>query len=437
MTEKRSLQTGAAGVVAGGAGLVAVTYGVVRYGYGLQLPAITAELGLTPSAAGLVAAGSFAAYCATALLARRLVPRRGARAVLWVAAVLAAAGGVLVALAPSAAVLAVGVLVAGGAAGAASPALVVAIAARVAPARVDRAQAVVNAGTGAGVAVAGAVALVAPHAWRPVWAGAAVAALLVAAVVDRATSWPAPTGAGRSRPPRGADGRSLQRPALAAVLAGVGSAAVWTFGRDLLTTTGGLPARTSALLWCLLGVAAVLGAVSGDAVRVLGLGGAWWLTAVASAVGTLGLALAPDRPVLAGFAAALFGGAYTALSGVLIAWAAHLRPAAPGPTTAVLFVALTAGQAVGATVTGAVADAVGPVPAFLLGALLLLAAAVPAPRRTPRAADVRGGPAPGVEPSERTPDAVARGRPPGVRTARPRRTVAARRADPGAGGGVR
>ena len=45
---------------------------------------------------------------------------------------------------------------------------------------------------------------------------------------------------------------------------------MWTFGRDLVTTTGGLPERTTAALWVLLGAAAVLGGCSGDAVRLLG-----------------------------------------------------------------------------------------------------------------------------------------------------------------------
>ena len=93
----------------------------------------------------------------------------------------------------------------------------------------------------------------------------------------------------------GGKARSMLRPALAAGVAGIGSAAVWTFGRDLITNTGGLPERTTAALWCLLGAAAVLGALSGDAVRVLGLRRAWILTATLTAVGTAVLALAPGR----------------------------------------------------------------------------------------------------------------------------------------------
>ena len=370
---------GPAGLLASSTGLIAVTYGMVRYGFGLQLPQLTAEFALGPRTAGAIAAGSFAAYCAAALTAQRLITGRSARAVLWLAAGLAASGALLVALAGSAPALALGVLVAGGAAGAASPALVVAVGAAVRGPRAPRAQAVVNAGTGIGVALAGAAALAAPQAWRPVWGCAAAAALLTAAVVDRRTSWPPrPQRAGAGGPHRPAGpGATMRRPVVAAALAGTGSAAVWTFGRDLITTTGGLSERTTAALWCLLGAAAVLGAFSGDAVRLLGLRRAWALMATLTAAGTAALALAPGQVLTAALAGAVFGGAYTALSGVLIAWAGALRPHAAGPATAALFTALTAGQAIGALATGAVAERAGvPVAFWACAALLLAAAAV-------------------------------------------------------------
>jgi len=49
--------------------VIAVTYGLVRFGYGLYLPIFTARFGLPAAVAGGLAAGSFAAYRAVALLA--------------------------------------------------------------------------------------------------------------------------------------------------------------------------------------------------------------------------------------------------------------------------------------------------------------------------------------------------------------------------------
>lgn len=387
---KRPLQhpvrrPGPRGLVASGTGLIAVTYGVVRYGYGLQLPQLAADFDLSPQTAGAIASGSFVAYCVAALAAQRLIDRHGARVVLWLTAGLAASGALLVALAPSTPTLALGVLVAGSAAGAASPALVVAVVSTVRAPLVARAQAVVNAGTGVGVALTGAAVLTAPQTWRPIWLCAAAAALLTAVTVDRCARWPSRPQPGPARGRRrGPDDRSpraaMLRPVVAAALAGVGSAAVWTFGRDLITSTGGLPERTTAALWCLLGAAAVLGATSGDAVRLLGLRRAWVLTTTLTAAGTAALALAPGQALVAAVAGAVFGGAYTALSGVLIAWGSALRPHAAGQATATLFVALTAGQALGATATGALTERMGVTTAFDACAVVLLSAVLASPR---------------------------------------------------------
>lgn len=388
--------------MASGAGLIAVTYGMVRYGYGLQLPQLAAEFSLSSRTAGAIASGSFAAYCVAALAAQRLIAWRGARVVIWLAAIVAASGAVLVAVSWSAATLALGVLVAGSAAGAASPAMVVAVGSTVREPLVARAQAVVNAGTGVGVVIVGAAVLAAPQAWRPVWFCAAAAALLAAAVVDRRAHWPrSRPGASTEQPGEAGHaagaGTTMLRPILAATVTGTGSAAVWTFGRDLITTTGGLPERTTAALWCLLGAAAVLGALSGDAVRVLGLRRAWVLTATLTAAGTAVLALAPGHAWIAAVAGAVFGGSYTALSGVLIVWASTLRPHTAGQATATVFIALTAGQALGAIATGALAELAGIRVAFLVCAGLLLAAAGVVPARgsaaSPPAAVTTPGPA--------------------------------------------
>ena len=328
-------------LVVAASGVIAVTYGLVRFGYGLYLPSFTADFALSRVVGGAIAAGSFAGYCLTALLAHRLVSRRS-RAALWGAAGLAGTGAALVAGAWSPASLAVGVVVGGSGAGMASPALVAALAATVAHDHADRAQAVVNAGTGVGVILGAMLVMLAPGGWRATWAGFAVAVVLVAWATDRTTTWPHP-GHSPHCGTRPVTHRAtstplvlLRRPALAALLAGAGSAAVWTFGPDLLTTSTGLSAGASTALWGVLGAAGVLGAVSGDAVRRLGVSLAWALAVTITAAATLTLAQVPGSHGLLALALAGFGGAYTALSGVLIAWGDRLAPAAPAQATAVL-----------------------------------------------------------------------------------------------------
>ena len=379
-------------LVGSGLAVIAVTYGLTRYGFGLYLPQFRADLGLTSGTAGGIAAGGYLAYCAAAVLALYLVDRGRARRALWSAGVSAAVGALVVAVAEATPVLAIGALVAGSGAGAASPALVAAVARTVPPSAEPRSQAVVNSGTGTGVLVGGLVALAWPAEWRWAWLGFAGGALLVTWWADRSASWgPPPTEPGR--PGSGLRPLRLVRPLAGGLLAGAGAAGIWTFGPDV-TTRSGLSAQVAGLLWCLLGAAALLGGLSGSAVRRAGVATAWRVTAAITATGTVLLAWRPDSVVVAAGALALFGSGFVALSGVLIAWGSRLAPEAPAQATALLFIALTTGQATGAALLGALIDAAGAPVTFIAAAGLVAAAALAAPRdrrRTPPAGRSGGG----------------------------------------------
>jgi predicted MFS family arabinose efflux permease len=391
---KRPLQSGRSSpgrgaphlLVVSGLLVIAVTYGLTRYGFGLYLPQFRSDLGLTSGVAGGIAAGSYLAYCVAAVLGLYLVDRGRARRALWSAGVSAAGGALLVASAEAAPVLAIGALVAGSGAGAASPALVAAVARTVPPSTEPRSQVVVNSGTGAGVLAGGLVVLAWPTEWRAAWLGFAVSALLVTWWVDRSACW-RPLAVDPGRPGSRLRPRRLVRPLTAGLLAGAGGAGVWTFGPDV-TTGSGLSTEAAGLLWCLLGGAALLGGLSGSVVRRAGLTTAWQVSAGITATGTVLLAWRPGSVVVAAAALGLFGCGFVALSGVLIAWGSRLVPAAPAQATALLFIALTAGQAAGAALLGALADAVGAPVTFVVAAGLVSAAALVAPRdgrRTPPA----------------------------------------------------
>ena len=370
-------------LVAAGTAVIAVTYGLIRFGYGLHLPTFTAEFTLPAAVAGSIAAGSFSGYCAAALLAQRLIALGHPRRTLWTACALATVGSLMTAGAWSAGSLAVGVVVAGSAAGAASPALVTAVGCTVHGSTADRSQSVVNSGTGVGVVAGGLLTAALAGQWRLLWVGFAVTAVLATWWADQRTTWPtapATSRAGTHRP--WADLAALRPSLLAAGLAGAGSAAVWTFGRDLLTTTGDMPAATTALLWSVLGGAGILGAFSGDLVHRLGLHLAWAATAVVMAAATAVLVILPDLGPLAATALAAFGGSYVALSGVLIACATRVTPERAAETTATLFIALTAGQAFGAAALGAIAGATSLANSFLTAAALILLSSVAATRQT-------------------------------------------------------
>jgi predicted MFS family arabinose efflux permease len=371
-------------LVVSGVAVIAVTYGLARYGYGLYLPQFRAAFGLSAGTAGAIAAGSYVGYCAAAVLASRLVGAGRARQALWAAGGSAALGSLVVAVAWNGTSLAAGALIAGSGAGAASPALVAAVAGTVPLADQPRAQGLVNGGTGAGVVGGGLLVLSFPEAWRWSWTGFAVVALVVTACADRRTRWGADSQgpSGRGVPRATGHLRQVGRPLVAALLAGAGGAGVWTFARDLLTADGGLSSAATGLLWCLLGAAGLLGGLSGVLVRRVGLRAAWQSTVVAAAAGTALLGVLPGAVIPAALALACFGSAFVALSGVLLAWGAQRTPAAAAAAAAILFIGLTVGQAVGAVVLGVVTEAAGAPTAFLAASALLVISAAGADGRS-------------------------------------------------------
>lgn len=345
-------------VVLSGMALIAAAYGLARFGYGLFLPRLEESFTLGPAVSGAVQAGSFLSYCVCALVASRMAARP--RAVVAWAGATACIGSLGVALAPGAGLLALGVVVAGAGAGFATPGLVSVVERNVAPDRQETAQTIVNAGTGAGIVLAGGMALVAGDQWRLAWV--AIAAVSAAATVASLRADRAP-GPGRRQPP--SVGRvelaRLVRPMAAAALAGCSSAAVWTFGRSLMagsTSDGG-----SIAAWMVLGACGVLGAVAGPLVHAWDLRAAWALTCGAMAAATVTLGLVPSG-VVAVAAVGVFGASYTAMSGVLIVWAVRVLPDSSAAATVVLFVALALGQAAGSVLVGALLGATSAAVAF-------------------------------------------------------------------------
>ncbi len=363
---------GSVRLAAAGLAMIAVCYGLARFAYGLFVPAFTAEFGLGTAAAGAIASSSYAGYCVAIVAATVATVRWGPRAVATAAGLAAVLGTGLIAVAPGAAVLAVGVVVAGSSTGLASPPLADAVARWVRAERADRVQTVVNAGTGLGVAVSGPIALLLSGSWRLAWATYCGVAVLV-------TAWTAATipGARVRRTRSGGRSGSWWRPGAARLLVaaaalGAGSSAVWVFGRDLVVTAGGLGAFASTLMWIALGVAGVAGALTGDLVGRIGLGRAWAAGMLLLAAATAAFALAPGWLPAVFAAAATFGAVYIALTGVLLVWGTRTYPDAPALGVGAAFLLIALGQTLGAPVVGLLSDlATAPV-AF--GAAALAAA---------------------------------------------------------------
>lgn len=365
-----------------GLALIAVCYGLARFAYGLFLPAFRATFEFDAATAGLIASGSYAAYCVGIVAATFFTPRLGARAVAIAAGVLAAGGTTLIAAAPNAVLLALGVMIAGASTGVASPPLADAVARRVVAPRRDRVQTVVNAGTGLGVMVSGPVALLAQDEWRIAWAVFAAIAvavtLWVGVVVPRGRAAVHAPGAGsESWLPAGA-----RRLLLAAAVMGIATAAVWTFGQDLLTADGGHDRLFATVTWIVLGACGLLGAVAGDLAERIGAPRTWTGLLVGASAATVGLGLASHLALVALVASGVFGAVYIALTGILLVWSTRVYEASPARGVGVVFLALALGQALGAPLLGAAADAVGLPAAFIAaGGVALAGVFIRPPRR--------------------------------------------------------
>ncbi|GAA2180508.1 YbfB/YjiJ family MFS transporter [Leucobacter tardus] len=378
------------GLTLAGASLIAACYGLARFSYGLFVPVFRTEFDFGAAAAGALASGSYAAYCAAIIAATLLTPRFGGRAIAVAAGATATIGTLAIAVAPNTLVLALGVIVAGASTGVASPPLAHAVARSVDTARQSRVQTVINAGTGLGVAIAGPIALLTHDQWRAAWIAfaalsAAVTLWTVFAVPRTVDSREAGDGApARVLVPRPLFPAESPRLVWAALLLGAASAAVWTFGRDLLVSAGGMSETASTICWILLGALGIIGAIGGDLVGALGLRATWMITVTVLALSTVTVAIAPTSVAAAGIALGAFGAAYIAASGLLLLWGTRVYDAHPAAGVGLGFLVLALGQTLAAPALGGIGDLIGLRWAFAAAAGVgLFGALACAPRVTP------------------------------------------------------
>lgn len=368
--------------------MVGVTFGMARYGYGLLLPDMRREYGLSASALGAIATGAYAVYlvasAATGVLAARAGPRRTAVA----AGLLAALGMAIAGLSASPGGLAVGILVGGASAGFAFPPFSDA-AREISAATRARVLAAVSSGTGWGVALAAPIAILAGSAWRGAWLAFAIVALA-------ATAWAAyvlsPTRlTPSSRAPHGgiatpgATWRALRCPGAArliagAVLVGLGSSTYWTFGVEHLVAADGVSTAASRGFLGLVGVASILGSVTGDLARRMGARRCYIAMALTQSGGIALLALLPGSLHAALASALLFGAAYNAVLAVQSLWSVEIYATRPSLGIAAVMSANGIGFVVGPLAAGLLVGPLGLAAVLGLGAGIVATASLFAPR---------------------------------------------------------
>ena len=362
-------------VGATGFGLIAACYGFGRFAFGLFMPRIAEDLALSPALGGAISGASFLGFCVAIALAAWLTERFGPRPVAVAAGVIAALGMAGIAVAPSSSWLAVAVVVAGSSTGLASPPMAAAVTALVQWRRQNTTNTAINAGTSAGVALSGLVAIAMGAEWRLAFAGFAGAAILMsgATLVVLAGCAAHPENCSREMVPTLTTG--LRRLVYAAFLTGAASAVIWTFGADLVAEHLDWDGEDVGRLWTVMGGLGVLGAAAGWLVARAGITRVHVGSQLAMALGIVAVAHTGTQPALALLGGGVFGAAYLTLTGVYLVWGTAALPEQPASGVTVAFLALAIGQAVGAPVFGFLMERAAPDTAVLAFAALALGAA--------------------------------------------------------------
>ncbi len=356
-----------------GFGLIAVCYGFARFAFGLFLPQIDGDLGLGPSLSGVISGGAFAGYCVAIVASAVLTERLGARAVAVGAALVAAAGMAGIAVAPSPLILAAAVVVAGSSTGLASPPMAAAVAGAVREGRQDLTNTVINAGTSAGVALSGPIALAIAGQWR--LAFGAFAAMAVVLAIAAAVSLPAARGgegAGGLPPISG----PVLRLVAASFLMGAASTALWSFGGQLVSQQLGWGPTGTGILWTCIGAGGIAGAFAGTLVRRFDLDPVHWTFLGLMSAGILAVGSGLATPALALAGGALFGAAYVMLTGVYLIWGVRALPDRPATGLMIGFLTIAVGQTAGAPLFGMLLSGQGASTAVISFAIFALLAGI-------------------------------------------------------------
>ncbi len=355
-----------------GFGLIAVCYGFARFAFGLFLPEIDNELSLGPTLSGIISGGSFFGYCIAIVASATLTERFGAREVAVCGSLVAAIGMAGIAVAPNAVWLAGAVLLAGSSTGLASPPMAAAVTAAVKHHQQNITNTTINAGTSAGIALSGPIALLVAGQWRLAFGGFALVALLMAFVARITLPRTDDTPSSPQRLPPVTD--DVVRLIIAAFLMGAASTALWSFGGQLANLHMGWKINDIGMLWVAIGSAGIFGAFAGAFVARFGLNRTHWMFLGLMSVGILAVGMTGATPFTTLVGGALFGASYVMLTGVYLIWGVAASPNRPAMGLMIGFLMIAVGQTAGAPVFGILMDVFGADHAVMVFIVLGLAA---------------------------------------------------------------
>ena len=374
------------GVALGGLFALAGAMGIGRFVYTPILPNMVETLGLSQTAAGLIASANFLGYLVGALVASTAALPGGRRG--WFLAALAISAVTTGLMAVGASMAAFLVLrFVGGAASAVvlvfSSALVLD---RLAAAGRPGLSALHFAGVGAGIAVsavlvAGLGAL--DFGWRAHWLASGLAALAALAAAIRLVPGEAADAAPRDPSPGRAAGRPLAAPIAAYGLFGFGYVITATFISTMVRNTPGL-LPIEPVVWLAVGLAAIPSVALWTAIgRRIGNDRSFAIACIVEAVGVAMSVLATDAPSVVA-AAALLGGTFMGITALGLIHARALSAGDPRRAIALMTASFGLGQMIGPGFAGYAHDLYGSfvMPSLVAAAALAAAALLVLDRRT-------------------------------------------------------
>jgi len=364
--------------------MIAATYGLGRFSYGLLLPDMNESLHMSEFISGVISSLFYLSYCTTIIFSTVITTREGPRKMILLAGLFAFTGLLLMAATPNAWVLAFGVFLVGGSTGLISPPYGAAISLWITEEKQGKANTWINSGTGFGIILSGAGAIVLSPNWRMTYLIYAILTLLVLIwnfrVIPRSETHMKLLLEQGTLSIRGINGAI---PLIMASLAlGVSTAAFWTFSKSFIELYGYYSDWQLSGFWIVIGLSGVLGGFSGSLVEKKGLSFSYKLGCWFIASAFIILSIAPDYLMGAYISAGIFGSSYIFITGVLLVWGIRIFITNASLGIGVPFLLLALGQVIGSILAGWIIGTWGYAISFMFFGIISIATVLIEPKES-------------------------------------------------------